>query len=83
MFEGKYIYNIGFIGAFDSTRINVVAGSVKEAKKIFADYHGIVVSRQIIARKHDVISLNEDCRKQLSSYYAKHPEGYREKVGAL
>lgn len=80
MFEGQYLYNIGFIGAFDSSRMNVKAGSIKEAKRIFARYHGIDTTVNIVAKKHNVTSLNEDCKKWMTSYYADRPEEYKKKI---
>ena len=55
----KKIYNVGIIGNFEGTRRKVEARSMKEAKKIFADYVGVNVSSYIVARAHDVVSLND------------------------
>ena len=52
------VYNIGFIGAFDSSRRNVRAYTAKEAKEHFAKVFGGSAG-YIIARHHDVISLND------------------------
>jgi len=53
------VYNIGVIGAFDATRKNVVAKNCKEAKQKYADFHNVVLSAYIVARKHDTVSLND------------------------
>ena len=52
------VYNIGFIGAFDSSRRNVRAYTAKEAKEHFSNTFGGDIG-YIIAKKHDVISLND------------------------
>lgn len=52
------IYNVGYIGAFDSTRRNVRAYTAKEAKEYFAKTFGGSVT-YCIAKKHDVVSLND------------------------
>lgn len=52
------IYNIGFIGAFDSSRRNVRAKNSREAKEHFQKVYGGNIG-YIIARHHDVVSLND------------------------
>ena len=52
------VYNIGFVGAFDSTRRNVRAYSAKEAKGFFCAVFGGSVG-YAIARHHDSTSLND------------------------
>ena len=52
------VYNIGFVGAFDSTRRNVRAYSAKEAKGFFCTVFGGSVG-YAIARHHDSASLND------------------------
>jgi hypothetical protein len=43
------VFLIGFIGSADFRKVR--APNQKEAKNIFADHHGIVVSNQITIRK--------------------------------
>lgn len=56
------IYNIGFIQNFETTRKNVVARTVKEAKMKFAASNNVSMSSYIVAKKHDVVSLNDHTR---------------------
>ena len=51
------VYNVGFTGAFDSSRRNVSAHSSKEAKEYFSSVFGGRGS--VICRHHDVVSLND------------------------
>ena len=59
MSKGGY-YLIGFIGTNDFRRVS--AHSVKEAKTLFAQYHHIQVSAQIVAHKWTVEYLNNDSK---------------------
>ena len=52
------IYNVGYRGAFDSSRRNVRAYTSKEAKTLFAQTFGGDPAR-VICRHHDVVSLND------------------------
>ena len=65
------VYNIGFVGAFDSTRRNVRAYSAKEAKSLFCAVFGGPVG-YAIARHHDATSLN-DRRHCIDWYDADRP----------
>jgi hypothetical protein len=51
------IYLIGFIGGSDRRRVR--AHSVKEAKELFAQYHGIKVSGYIVASKWTAEMMNK------------------------
>jgi hypothetical protein len=79
MFEGQFIYNIGFIQT-DKSNVNVCAHSVKEAKTIFAKFHGIEVSSYIKNKKHNVKSLN-DPRFHIDSYTVK--KEWEKKYGSM
>lgn len=52
------IYNIGFIGCFDSSRRNVRAYTAKEAKEYFCTIFGGSLG-YVVAKHHDVVSLND------------------------
>jgi len=52
------VYNVGYIGAFTSSRRNVRAYTVKEAKEHFANTFGGSIG-YCVAIKHDAISLND------------------------
>jgi hypothetical protein len=73
MYSGQFIYNIGVIQT-DKQNVNVCAHSVKEAKEIYAKFHGIIVSPYIKNKKHNVHSLN-DRRFYIDSY--TDPETWR------
>ena len=79
MFEGQFIYNIGVIQT-DKENKNVCAHSVKEAKEIYAKFHGIIVSPYIKNKKHNVKSLN-DPRFMIDAYTA--PEEWKKKYGSM
>jgi len=52
------VYNVGYRGVFESTRRNVRAYSAKEAKEYFYAVFGGSIA-YVIARHHDVVSLND------------------------
>jgi hypothetical protein len=52
------VYNVGFIGAFDSSRRNVRAYTSKEAKEHFRAVFGGSAG-YVVCRHHDVVSLND------------------------
>lgn len=52
------VYNVGFVGSFDSSRRNVRAYTVKEAKHFFCAVFGGIPG-YVIVRHHDVVSLND------------------------
>lgn len=69
------IYNCGYNGGFESSRRNVRAYNSEEAKQYFAAVFGGDPAR-VVARHHDVISLN-DRRRMITEYDAEHwREGY-------
>jgi len=55
--KGPIIYLIGFIGTDNFYRVR--ANRVKEAKNIFAQYHNIQVSAQIVAKKWTAEMMNK------------------------
>ena len=79
MFEGKFVYNIGVIQT-DKENKNICACSVKEAKEIYAKFHGITVSSYIKNKKHNVKSLN-DPRFYIDAYTL--PEEWKKKYGSM
>ena len=79
MFEGQFIYNIGVVQT-DKENINVCARSVKEAKKIYAKFHGISLSSYIVNKKHNVKSVNDE-RFFISDN--TDPETWKKKYGSM
>jgi len=79
MYSGKFVYNIGVIQT-DKENKNVCAYSVKEAKEIYAKFHGIIVSSYIKNKKHNVKSLN-DPRFFIDAY--TDPETWQKKYGLM
>ena len=78
-YTGRYVYNIGFIQS-EKSNVKVCAYSVKEAKEIFAKFHGVIVSSYIKNKKHNVKSLN-DPRFYIDSYTDK--ETWLKKYGSM
>ncbi len=52
------VYNVGYIGTFDSSRRNVRAYTAKEAKEHFCAVFGGSLG-YVVAKHHDVVSLND------------------------
>jgi len=74
------VYLIGFIGTSDRRRVH--AKSVKEAKQLFAQYHGIEVSGYIVAQKWTAETMNKfivhDDRLSIDWYTAEKGYPYAE-----